>query len=114
MTCRSAGPTYRNDLTREIVEHEAWHLERMHQEQAQRPDRRQLQREPETVVLPAVPRDQRPIGVIKEEHVLQFRPRWRPTEPPIRSRLLVTQKLDRHRRTRYGRSAPEAAAQLLS
>jgi hypothetical protein len=58
--------------------------------------RRPLEAEPEFHVIAATAIDQRPVIVIEEEHPLQVRLRHIPRVPPVRSRLIITQELNRH------------------
>jgi hypothetical protein len=56
-----------------------------------------LKREPGPHVLPAMPADQRPVIVVKEERPLQVRLRRRSRVPAVRRRLIILQEFHRHR-----------------
>ncbi|CAG6393619.1 hypothetical protein SCOCK_210059 [Actinacidiphila cocklensis] len=65
-------------------------------EPAQEPHARELDREPEPVMGPALGLHRLPVRVVQEEVPLQLRPRGRLVKRPVPGRLLVRQELDRH------------------
>ncbi|HEY6789722.1 MAG TPA: hypothetical protein VI365_20675 [Trebonia sp.] len=86
-------------LLSDELQHHPRHVQRFFQERPEPPHRHQLEREPELHVLAPPPPHQRPVLVIEEEHPLQIGLRRRPHEPPVRGRLIISQKVH-HRHTR--------------
>ena len=80
----------------QVVQHFDRHIQRIGEECPQIPDRRQLQRESQPVVITATTTDQRPVFVVKEEELLQFDLRRNTVEPAERGRRGITEELNRH------------------
>lgn len=59
-------------------------------------DLRAQDNEPQMVGRRPTQRDQVPVHVVQEEEPLQLRPRRLLNEPPVRRRLLISQKFHRH------------------
>ena len=66
---------------------------------AQLADRPELDPEPEAVCIAAALLDHRPVGIVEEEEPLQLRLGGRAGEAGVRRGLLVSQKVNRHRRS---------------
>ena len=64
-----------------VVDHLGWHIRRIGQERAKEPNRGELHREPEPVVVTAPAGNQPQIGIIQKEATLQLLDRRNPNEP---------------------------------
>lgn len=83
-------------LLGQVPGHLRRHLPRVRHEPAQEPHARQLDREPEPVVGPALGLHSLPVRVVQEEVPLQLRPQGHLVKRPVLGRLLIRQELDRH------------------
>jgi len=87
------------ELAAQVLDDGLRHVQRIGQEQAQRPHRRELQREPQPVMHASTPTNQRAVRVVEEEDPLELYPRRRAAEATVRTRLRVAEELNRHRPT---------------
>lgn len=71
-------------------------VQRISQEPAQIAHRRQLDTEPQAVVITPVARHQGPVLVVQEEEPLQLDPRRHTAVPAEGRGLLITEKVHRH------------------
>jgi len=88
-------------LLGQVFHHQPRHIQRISEEQPYVAHRAHLHREPEVRVRAATLVDQATVLVIQEEEPLQLRTRRLHPERPVRLRLLIGQKLHRHRETVY-------------
>jgi len=75
-------------LTRQLIQDHRRHVQRIIQERAQEPHRRQPQRKPKTTRIAPTLRDELPVLVIEEEEPLKLLTRRRAVETATRRQLL--------------------------
>ena len=89
-------PRSKAELPSDILNHRAWHCSRIRQERSEEPDRAELDRESQPIVLAAPLRNQPQVRVIEIEETLQILLHEIIRESPEPAGLLITQELHRH------------------